>query len=584
MKQILLTCLLLFGFGLQAQDVEFTAQASRYQVAQGETFRITFTLNTGSGNITPPDFGSFRVVSGPMHSQSSSFINGVSSVEKSVSFDLIPTKKGVYTVGAASAKVDGKIYKTKPLEITVVDASKRKKSTLEEKAAELAYVEILTNKRDVYVGEPIAARYTLVLRANVGNYESLQEPDFQGFVKNDIELKNIQTKRERINGKTETTADIAKFVLIPQRQGEFNPGKLQLRLPTQVPTGRRDFFGPEIKNVNQISESTFPKILVKPLPKAGKPSGFNGGVGDFKFNVDLSRNEVKGNESVTLTVEVSGKGNIQFIDVPEPQIPPSIESYDPKYKEKFSVTTSGVKGYKRNEYLLIPRYKGLYKIPAMTFSYFDTDKEVYVVLESEPFEINVTEGEEPINTPTTTSNGTADKSTVSAIGEDILFIHTTPSAFKKPSSSFFTSTTHKALLIALAVLTVLMLLFNRMRARYKPDLEAKARKRAGSVAKKQLKKAHELMNQNDIQSFYGELSTALQHYFNDKANLAQSAFNAENVAVFIKSKGGDNELINDLKHLLGQANRARFAPLTAANMKSDYERALQSLEKLEDLL
>ena len=43
-------------------------------------------------------------------------------------------------------------------------------------------------------------------------------------------------------------------------------------------------------------------------------------------------------------------------------------------------------------------------------------------------------------------------------------------------------------------------------------------------------------------------------------------------------------LAGHLKHLMTQANMARFAPLTEANMKADYELALQSLEKLEGLL
>ena len=577
--------LLGLAFFAQAQEVLFTAQADKYTVAVGETFRVTFTINASASDIGAPNFSGFRVVSGPMYSHSSSFINGVSTTEKAVSYDLIPLKTGTYTIEAASTKVGGKAYQTKPMEITVVEASQRKKGTLEEKAEELVSVEILTNKRKVYVGEPVSARYTLVLRANIGNYETLEQPDFQGFVKNDIELTRIQTQREKINGKTETTADIAKFVLIPQQTGTFSPGQLQLRIPTQVPTGRRDWFGqPEVRNVNQISSSKFPTIDILPLPVKGKPANFNGGVGKFKFNVDISRKEVKGNESITLTVEVSGNGNIQLIDVPEPQIPSSIESYDPKYKENFSVSTAGVKGFKRNEYLLIPRYKGIYKIPAMQFSYFDPDKETYEVIKSEPIEIEVTEGEEPTNAPSTSTPGNTDKNAVSAIGEDILFIHTQPTEFKKETESFFVSTLHKVLALCIVLLTFILFLYNRIKSTYKPNVEAKTRKRAGTVAKKQLKQANVKLQANDIKAFYGELSTALQHYFNDKAGLAQSDFNLENILSLINKKGGNDQLSKDVRHLLNQANMARFAPLTTTNMKDDYALALSTIERLEDLL
>jgi len=124
----------------------------------------------------------------------------------------------------------------------------------------------------------------------------------------------------------------------------------------------------------------------------------------------------------------------------------------------------------------------------------------------------------------------------------------------------------------------------RIRQNYNPDLAGQARKKAGSEAKKQLKTAHQKLKANDVKAFYGEIITALQRYFQHKAKLAPADFNLENVGQIIHKNKGDETLTNNIKHLINQANMARFAPLTEANMKSDYKLALQSLEKLEDLL
>jgi hypothetical protein len=567
-------------------QVLFTAEANRYKVAAGETFTVTFTINTESGDFKYPNFSGFRIVSGPMTGFSTTVINGRMSQEKTASFDLLALKTGTYTIDPATVKANGETYKTKPITIEVVAERPKPQggNSPEDKAAELAQVKILTNKRTVYVGEPLAARYTLILKTNIGSFDFIEEPEFQNFIKNEIELKRIETQQEVIDGERVTTADFRKFVLIPQQAGTISPGTLRMRIPTQVPTGRTDWFGrQEVTTVNQLSASTFPTITVKPLPESGKPADFSGGVGSYKLYVSLSRNEVKADESITLTVEIAGSGNLQTLELPAPNLPNSIESYDPKYKESISVKTSGVSGFKRNEYLLLPRYKGVYKIPALTFSFFDVDKGQYVTLTSDELEVNVTEGPQQSTANDGSTTVQTDKTSVAALGEDILFIHTTPSAFALHQESLFASSTHKRLLIAALVIILAMFGFARLRSNYRPDRKKQAQRNAGFNATKQLKQASSLIPKGDVKGFYAALTAALQQYFAQKFNVAAGDFNRETVAAIIQKKGGSNALVSDTQQLLAQADMARFAPLTQANMQADVEKAKRVLENLEKL-
>lgn len=567
------------GFG----QVLFTAEASRYKVAVGETFTVKFTVNEKTRNFEYPDFSGFKVISGPSIGENMLSINGRVSFEQSARFQLLATEVGTFNIGKATVTINGIAYQTKPLKIEVVAERPKEPNSLEAKAEQLVYVKVFTNKRSVYVGEPFSARYTVVLKANVDGYQAISTPDLTNdFSVSDLEKPNTYSK-EIIDGENVTVTDLGRFILRPNRSGTFSPGNLQMQFSTQVPTGRTDWFGrQEVRSVKYISTSAFPTITVKPLPAAGQPADYTGAVGDYKLYVNLSRNEVKADESITLTVELSGSGNIQYAQLPTPQIPNSIERYDPEYKERITEKLSGINGYKRHEYLLIPRYRGIYKIPPITFSYFDPEKEKYITLTSAPLEINVTEGPQATNNdvqqPTVT-----DKSNVSALAEDILFIHTRPSAFTAPNTGFFTSTLHKALLVLIFIALLAMFALARFRASYTPDAKKVAQRKAASKAEKAIKHATQHIKSGDVKLFYSEISEALAQYFQHKFGVERASFSADVVAQTVSAKGGDAALIGMIQQLIKHADMARFAPLTQNNMEADYKNALSCISKLESL-
>ena len=71
---------------------------------------------------------------------------------------------------------------------------------------------------------------------------------------------------------------------------------------------------------------------------------------------------------------ISGSGNLKIASSPQLKLSPDIEVYDPKISEKVKNGTTGTKGQKSFEYLLIPRHYGDFTIPPITYSYFNTSK------------------------------------------------------------------------------------------------------------------------------------------------------------------------------------------------------------------
>ena len=70
--------------------------------------------------FTPPTWRGFNQVGNPSQRQSSTIINGKGTSSFSVVYNLKANKSGKYKIGSATAKINGKILKTKPFSIEVV--------------------------------------------------------------------------------------------------------------------------------------------------------------------------------------------------------------------------------------------------------------------------------------------------------------------------------------------------------------------------------------------------------------------------------------------------------------------------------
>jgi hypothetical protein len=166
-----------------------------------------------------------------------------------------------------------------------------------------------------------------------------------------------------------------------------------------VPTGRGDFFGnPITRNLTKSFSSVKRNINVKQLPLEGKPENFNGAVGNFNFKITSSKNDLKANESSQIKVEVTGKGNLKLFEIPKIETPKELEIFTPEHQEKIRTTLSGLQGSVYDLYTVVPQFKGKYKIPKVSFSYFNPKEKAYKTITTEDLFVNVLEGKEIVNT------------------------------------------------------------------------------------------------------------------------------------------------------------------------------------------
>lgn len=573
MKKQLLTTLtfLCTIFSLAAQNT-FTASTNKNKVGVNEQFSLSYTVNESGNNFSPPNLSNFIVLSGPNTSSSTTIINGKISQENSYTYYLRAKKVGIYTIASASIFVDGKKLRSNSITIQVLKSSPKPKNnnSPEAIARENVFLSLDLSNTSPYIGEQITATYKLYFKQEISSPELIENPSYTGFWHENFDLgENYPIKNEVLNGIKYQVATLKLLTLIPQREGELTIEQMELDVPVHIPTNQRDFFGRRrSRTINIICATGDKKINVKPLPIQGKPNNFNGAVGQFKFTTKLDRNLIKTNESATLSQRVNGVGNLRMIEMPEFQIPNNIESYEPKYKESISVRKNGLKGYKREESLLIPRNKGAYKIPSISFSYFDPSKKKYIT-ESSPSYVLTVEGDS-IELSKSVIVNNIEKEDVTFIGKDILYIKTNAGDLKPTSIPLFNKPIYSIIICLLFLLIIASIIVSVLLRKAIIDPSKWSNRKASKSAVIALKT-------NSNLDIYTDIEKALELFFKLKWKIDRSKFNKEYIQIFLNNKQVDEILTSELIEILEYCEMSRFMNSTSGTDSLDIKKRVEIL-------
>lgn len=596
-----------------AQEASIKVSA-KSPVAVGEQFKIAFEANADGRNFTPPSFNGFTVVGGPFNSTSSSVqvINGSMSrsVSHTYSYVLRAEREGTYTIGSASLTVDGNVVKSEPYQITVTAAEEGSNNTAQSGSSGNAsrsntndptvsgkdlFFKVIPSKRTAYVGEPVVLTYKLYTRVPVSQLTVSKMPSYGGFWMKEVgdNSGTLRQTNEVVNGIEYTVAEVKKVVLIPQKAAKLTIESMGIDCIAQIQTQRNNqrsndpfdiffndpFFNRGITNVQKTLETAVIDFETKSLPTEGRPDSFSGAVGNYNFSTSLDLNEVSTNEAVTLTVTVSGNGNLELLNIPKPVFPPDFEVYDPKIISNIDATGQGMSGTKKAEFLVIPRRAGDFTIPSMEFSFFNPAKGQYVTLHSQQHQLHVTKGADDSgegNVYASTQEG------IKHLGSDIRHIMTGRHGLKPLNSTFFASPGYFLILAAALVLFLVILLLVKRQRQFRQDVVLVRNKQATKVAKGRLKNAYKYLKENDQNHFYEEMSQALWGYISDKLGIERSVLSMDTVKEAMMNKGIGEPLPDQFVDTLNTCEFARFAPGDAeAKMKDLYEQGLDLIMKVE---
>ena len=596
---ILLLLMLGYHVHVDAQHISVSAPS---HVAAGENFRVAYTINTS-------DVEEFRmggvqdgleVIAGPYTSSQSSYqmINGHTSSSSSVTitYTLYAAKNGSFTIGASHAVVGGKRLSSRPVKIQVSGHAQRTngapnmhgqdsydqphmRSAGSAISGSDLFIKVSASKKRVHEQEPILLTYKVYTQVDLTQLEG-KMPDLKGFHTQEVPLPQQKTfHTETVNGRPYKCVTWSQYVMYPQMTGRLEIPSITFKGIVVQQNRNVDpmeaFFNGGSGYVEVKKDIKAPGITLQVDPLPQRPANFSGGVGKFNISASLDKKEVKAGEPITLRVVVGGIGNLKLLKQPVVNFPKDFDKYDAKVTDKTRLTANGVEGNMVYDFLAVPRNQGSYTIPSVELTYYDTAKNAYKTIKTQPFKVEVEKGD----------GTSAESEDFASQDKDIHTIKLGKAEQHKADEMFFGSFGYWiSLLMPLIAFVVLLIVFRR-RAIENADIVKKRSNRAGKIATKRLRLANKLMLQGKQGEFYDEVMRALWGYMSYKLNMPAEKLNRDNIRETLGRHFVDDATIEKFTTALDECEFERYAPGDAAgNMNRTFESAMTAIMDIENAI
>lgn len=605
---LLIALVVVSNSALADGKVTFTATGPD-AVAVGDQFRLSYAVTTQKvRDFRAPSIKGFDVLMGPSRSQQSStqIANGTITSVSSITFTyiLIATSEGDFTIPGATITADGDQMISNSVKIKVVPAdtgagsssgggqsknsgsASRASSSGSNISNQDLFITAIASKTNVYEQEAFLLTFKVFSLVELRGFDNVKLPDFKGFHSQEIELpSNAKWTLEHHKGRNYHSMIYRQFVLFPQQSGKLmiEPARFDASIAKAVQTADPfDAFFNGGSNYVEIKKTlATPQIVidVNALP-SGKPAGYSGGVGEFNITSSINSQEFKTNDAITVKLVISGTGNLKLISNPEVKFPEGFDIYDPKVDSQVRLTKEGLSGSKVIEYLAIPRHAGAYKIPSISFSYFDIKSKSYKTLQTEGYEIKVEKGAG--NADQVIANFTS-KEELKVLGEDIRYIKLNEVTLQPKGDFFYGSGLYWLYYMIPGIAFIIFFIIYHKQAAENANVAKMRTKKANKVATRRMKLAGKLLVENKKGDFYDEVLKALWGYISDKLNIPVSRLSKDNVEEKLKNYGVSEELIKDFLGALNECEFARFAPGDENQaMDKVYSASIEVMSKMEN--
>ena len=569
---------------LVAQDVGVRAYLTPgTTVGVGRQFVLNLEI-TGVRSVDRepvlPDMAAFAQYLGSGTSTSMEMSGGRTTVALTVQYRFQALVEGTFQIEPLQVEVAGQTHSTDALPLTVSSAppapgaSGGSAGSGGIPSADL-FVTAEASRTSVLVGEPITVEYRIWTRLDVTSFSLTSEPEREGFwVEGLGQITRPQVEQRLRDGQQYTTALIQRVALIPTGAGQHTVEPLGIEAQVRVSRstdpldrlfGRSPLFGRStVVPATVLSNSL--TIDVEALPP-GRPEPFSGVVGSLDVTAEVDRDTVDANDAVTLTIRVSGQGNVRAIPEPVLDLPRDFEVFPPEVTESVEPSGDGLSGSKVFEYVLIPRTPGERTIPSVSMGYFDAASGGYRTASTAEISLTVT-GE--VNEPPVSLQ----RFGVTQLREDIRFIRLGDGALRSVERFLFQGAAFWTLFLLPMAAMLGALGMRRHWDRLDGDVAYARGRRAGRVAKKRLAEAQRIVQGGDSRAFFAEVARALRGFVADRLNVAEAGMQIAELRVSLAERGASTEAASDFLACLEQCDRQRFAPVAA-----ELEQRVQFLDR-----
>lgn len=404
---VFLFYLTLLIFILPSAHAEITVEASLNTLSfpVDRAAQLTITVSDArSADIAMVEVDGLRFHNRGQSSQVN-IINGSYSSSVSNNFIVQALKPGNYTIPSISVTAGKETIQTKPVTFEVTALGRNQPSNNVDAAGsiddnEIAFIRFSKISKH-YSGEvvplTIKAYFNQKYRANINSLPVLKT---DGVVMSPLSNQPEQTQ-ERLNGKTYSV--LSWNTTLSGIKTGSHPLLFELDATLNIPQQRRvspfgggslfddPFFNSFLGGVQQKPIKVLSPeqdFEVAELPATGRPENFTGAIGAFSLSTSASPQQVEIGEPITLNIKIEGKGNFDRVESPLFPATPDWKTYSPtsNYVSQENIFPRK----KQFEQAIVAKSSTNTSIPALSFSYFDPEKESYLTIASEPIPIKIT--------------------------------------------------------------------------------------------------------------------------------------------------------------------------------------------------
>ncbi len=553
---------------------DITVEAALDRDVVGVNERITLTVTVmGSGRAaTPelpelPDFAVFPAGS----SRNFSFINGQMSSSTVYTYILAPRRQGTFTIPPIAVVDGNNRYISRPLEVRVEAGSSapmspgpaapsppprsRRGGPADSKGV---FVTAEVEPKSAYVGEQV----TLTVRFYQG-VRLLDRPDYRAPAATGFWVEQLPGERTyytEVNGRKYHVTEL-RSALFATDAGELTIGPAEVECVIEDDPFARDpfsnFFSGFGAGERRTVRSQPISMNVRPLPREGRPGDWAGAVGKFRIESSLDLPRVHVGEAATLTVTLTGQGNIRAVGDPKVPEVAGLRAFDSGVTVDDRREGSVAGGVKKLTRVLIPEASGSYTVPAISISAFRPDLGRYETLRTNPLTLEVAEGGGGTS-PVGATGGT--HLLAASSGPNLRFIRTGDPGLRPRRGPPWESLGFWLLQLAPLGGLAAVELFARHREKVEGDTGYARHRRSAKEARRRLKEARAQLAGGEPRAFYGAVAQALLGYVSDRANLAAASLTATEARAELERRRIDPALIEAFTTCLERCDFGRFAP------------------------
>lgn len=596
MTKTIYTILLSLALALPSSAAIHIKVNAPRNVAMGEDFRIEYYVSTNDvSGFTGPKFPpQINVLYGPSRSEMSSYqvINGKSSGSSSVTFTYTCTidKACTVTIPSATITVGGTAYHTGSVTIRATGSPARTPQGGSGGGSQAAvtpsssggrispkdlFITVSANKTNVHEQEPVVLTYKIYARVNLTQMTG-KMPDLKGFLIQEVPLPRQKSFHvEPYKGENYQTTTWCQYVMFPQQSGKLVIPSIKFDGIVAVANPNIDPFdaffngNPDFAEVKKSIMAPSITINVSKLPTP-KPADYSGAVGRFNVSSQILTPKPRTNENLSIRFTVNGVGNMKLITAPKLNLGSDFDVFPAKLTDHTKLTSEGISGTMIYDYVVVPRQKGDYTLPAIKLGYFNTTTGAYSTAATQPINFRVEQGAKSVSEDE------------ELLRRDINDIHrglpSEPSAFLSPHNPLY-----YACFAILAALFAAACLIIRRSERFRSNITLRQRRGAKRTAERHLKQAHKLMTAGNVAAFYDETARALLTYASHRLSIPMSEFTTDELRPELMKRGASEAEASEFVDIMKQCEFARYAPGDPQeNMSRIYERASSAIAAIEN--